>query len=296
MEFDIIIPTAFREYTFLKKVIPYIEKNLSPRYIWIIANGKKSCYIPKAIQRNPHCKIVDENKLINDLTYWRICELIKKHGMSDYRPGWYFQQFLKFAFALSDYCTTEYYLSWDADTIPIRDIPMFSHQNVPYFSMKHEHHQPYFDTIRNLLSMDRVNSHSYIAEHMLFKKEYVEELIHEIYCSEIDGNDWIAKIINAISPSAHCGFSEFETYGTFILNRHPDAYIERELPSLRYGGFIRGRFIDHKILSQMTLDLSVVSFEAYHIPPFPWSVLVNWQMKYLRRKEMLINRFHAILK
>ena len=222
--------------------------------------------------------------------------LLKKHGMSDYRPGWYFQQFLKFAFALSDYCTTEYFLSWDADTIPIRDIPMFSHQNVPYFSMKHEHHQPYFDTIRNLLSMNRVNSHSYIAEHMLFKKEYVEELIHEINCSEIDGNDWIAKIINAISPSAHCGFSEFETYGTFILNRHPDAYVERELPSLRYGGFIRGRFIDHKILSQMTLDLSVVSFEAYHIPPFPWSVLVNWHMKYLRRKEMLINRFHAILK
>ena len=296
MEFDIIIPTAFREYSFLKKVIPYIERNLSPRYIWIIANGNKSCYIPKAIQRNPHCKIVDENTLTNGLTYWRICELIRKHGMSDYRPGWYFQQFLKFAFALSDYCTTEYFLSWDADTIPIRDIPMFSHQNVPYFSMKHEHHQPYFDTIRNLLSMNRVNSHSYIAEHMLFKKEYVEELIHEINCSEIDGNDWIAKIINAISPSAHCGFSEFETYGTFILNRHPDAYVERELPSFRYGGFIRGRFIDHKILSQMTLDLSVVSFEAYHIPPFPWSVLVNWHMKYLRRKEMLINRFHAILK
>ena len=223
MEFDIIIPTAFREYSFLKKVIPYIERNLSTRYIWIIANGNKSCYIPKAIQRNPHCKIVDENTLTNGLTYWRICELIRKHGMSDYRPGWYFQQFLKFAFALSDYCTTEYFLSWDADTIPIRDIPMFSHQNVPYFSMKHEHHQPYFDTIRNLLSMNRVNSHSYIAEHMLFKKEYVEELIHEINCSEIDGNDWIAKIINAISPSAHCGFSEFETYGTFILNRHPDA-------------------------------------------------------------------------
>ena len=111
MEFDIIIPTAFREYSFLKKVIPYIERNLSPRYIWIIANGNKSCYIPKAIQRNPHCKIVDENTLTNGLTYWRICELIRKHGMSDYRPGWYFQQFLKFAFALSDYYTTEYYLS-----------------------------------------------------------------------------------------------------------------------------------------------------------------------------------------
>ena len=127
---------------------------------------------------------------------------------------------------------------------------------------------------------------------MLFHKDYVKELIHEINCSEIDGNDWIAKIINAISPSVHCGFSEFETYGTFVLNRHPESYAERELPSLRYGGFICGRFIDRKILSQMTLDVSVVSFEAYHIPPFPWSLLVTWQMKYLRQKEIIINRLH----
>ena len=141
MEFDIIIPTAFREYTFLKKVIPYIEKNLSPRYIWIIVNGWKSRFLPKSIQRNPRCRIVDENALTNGLTYGRICALLKKHGMSDYRPGWYFQQFLKFAFALSDYCTTDYYLSWDADTIPIREITIFSPQDKPYFSMKHEHQQ-----------------------------------------------------------------------------------------------------------------------------------------------------------
>ena len=293
MEFDIIIPTAFREYSFLKKVIPYIEKNLSPRYIWIIVNGWKSRFLPKSIQRNPRCRIVDENALTNGLTYGRICALLKKHGMSDYRPGWYFQQFLKFAFALSDYCTTDYYLSWDADTIPIREINIFSPQDKPYFSMKHEHHQPYFDTIHNLLSLEKQNSYSYIAEHMLFHKDYVKELVQEIESSvKVEGEDWIEKTINSISPSDHCGFSEFETYGTFVLNRHPESYVERELPSLRYGGFIRGRFIDRKILSQMTLDVSVVSFEAYHIPPFPWSLWVTWQMKYLRQKEIIINRLH----
>ena len=121
---------------------------------------------------------------------------------------------------------------------------------------------------------------------------YVKELVHEIESSvKVEGEDWIEKTINSISPSAHCGFSEFETYGTFVLNRHPNVYVERELPSLRYGGFIRGRFIDRKILSQMTLDVSVVSFEAYHIPPFPWSLLVTWQVKYRRQKEIIINRY-----
>ncbi len=32
----------------------------------------------------------------------------------------------------------------------------------------------------------------------------------------LGGEDWIEKIINAVEPGVSNGFSEFETYGSFV--------------------------------------------------------------------------------
>ena len=43
--------------------------------------------------------------------------------------NWYYQQFLKMAYART--CPSEYYLCWDSDTIPLRKISMFDENKKP---------------------------------------------------------------------------------------------------------------------------------------------------------------------
>ena len=72
------------------------------------------------------------------------------------------------AFSLSPYCKCDYYLSWDADTIPLRRLSFFRDEH-PLFSQKQERHIPYFETLFNLLHLKPFNDFSFITEHMVFK-------------------------------------------------------------------------------------------------------------------------------
>ena len=289
MKYDIIIPTIFRDYPFLRKIIQYIYKNLDPDNIYIITNGKKSQYLPQIVHEK--CIVLDEDALLKDLSIKRVYHLLYTYEKDHSRPGWYFQQFLKMAFALTEFCKNEYYLSWDSDTLPLQHIDFFDAERHPLFTMKSEHHQPYFNSIKRLLNIDEHNSKSYIAEHMLFNREIMKEVILKIEQSTITGSDWIEKIINSIDKQEFCGFSEFETYGNFCATNYPNVYHERELATFRYGGYIQGRFISDEILEALAFDLSIVTFEAYHTPPFPWGTLCNWYNWYIKKRERAIDKW-----
>lgn len=283
MEYNIIIPVAFKDYPFLKKTINYIEKNLSPDTIFIITNYDLSCCIPCSIRKHSHCVILDENELIPHLSYRRIDTILHRHTQVPVHIGWYYQQLLKIGFALSDYCNTAYYLSWDADTLPLCKIDFFTHDGHPFFTMKDEHHAPYFESINHLFGIKRYNKQSYIAEHMMFNKDIIADFISQIANSAVEGNTWFEKIINSTNPNEPYGFSEFETYGNFCYNKYPDLYKERLLSGFRYGGFISGRFINERILRTLSFDISTISFEIYHIPPFPWNIASWLYDKYLKK-------------
>lgn len=296
MKYNIILPVAFKDYPFLKKTIGYIEKNLSPDKIYVITNYEMSCCIPAYIRKHSKCTILDENELIPNLNYKKINILLNQHKNVSVHTGWYYQQFLKIGFALSKYCNTEYYLSWDADTLPINKINFFTNNGHPFFTMKDEHHAPYFETINKLFGVSRFNKQSYIAEHMMFNQEIMKDLIAQIAHSSVKGNTWFEKIIYSTNPNEPYSFSEFETYGNFCLNKYPGLYKERLLPGFRYGGFITGRFINDRILRSLSFDLFTISFETYHVPPFPWSI-VSWLYdKYLQKIKYREYRIKTLLK
>ena len=50
--------------------------------------------------------------------------------------------------------------------------------------MKSEHHQPYFDTIEKLFNISKTNSKSYIAEHMMFNRKIMNQLVNDIENNE----------------------------------------------------------------------------------------------------------------
>jgi hypothetical protein len=252
-------------------------------------------FLSKEITEDDKCIILDENCLVEGLSLDIIQDRFKELNRTLSRAGWYFQQFLKMAFALSEYCDTNYYLSWDSDTIPLRKINFFDEKGIPYFTMKTEHHDPYFVAIERLLRITKTNSRSYIAENMMFNKSIMIDLINTIQSnSHLTGKTWFEKIIYALEPESvsPMGFSEFETYGNYCMTYYPYHYIERTLPSLRAGGLIQGRFVSDRILTHLSFDQATASFEIYDRPPFPWGKFSYWYARWQRRKELIIRKWY----
>ena len=294
MMYNIIIPVIYRDYSFLKTTIKYIHKYLLPKSIYIITDIRFKRFLPKEILSDKSCIVIDENSVIEGLDINKIKGIFEKLNRERIGVGWYYQQFLKMAFSLSRYCDTDYYLSWDSDTIPLRKIDFFNEKGKPYFTMKSEYHKPYFVAIERLLGITKTNNRSYIAENMLFNKDIMEELINRIQSNDqLKGNSWYEKIIYALEPEtvSPMGFSEFETYGNYCFNYHPLVYEERMLPSFRKGGLIQGRLVTEKILDQLGFDQVTASFEIYDRPPFPWGILAYWYARWQRRKELLIRKW-----
>ena len=192
----------------------------------IIAPNTSNISIP-----NISSSIINEDFLVpND----EIIKIFNIRGINETnRIGWYEQQFLKMSYSLI--CKKEYYLIWDADTIPIKKVNMFENR-YPIFDIKSEHHQPYFITIGHLLPNLRFSKFSYISEHMIIKTEFMKNLIEQIEKNtNIKGKNFWEKIIMSIDKKEiiHSGFSEFETYGSFVDTYYPNYYKHREWPSRR---------------------------------------------------------------
>ena len=94
MLYDIIIPVAFRDYIFLKKTIKYIKKNLNANHIYIITHTDMLDIMPSSIKKDSRCIIIDENAVIDSISFNKIKDLLIKYQYKDQRVGWYLQQFI----------------------------------------------------------------------------------------------------------------------------------------------------------------------------------------------------------
>ncbi len=179
--------------------------------------------------------------------------------------GWYYQQFLKMQY--SAICKDEYYMVWDGDTIPCRQINMFSPETgQPYFDLKYEHHPEYFETIGKILpGFGKVIERSFISEHMIFRCDIMQNLIKDIEKNDsIPGTRFWEKIINAIPPEkiGDSCFSEFETYGTYVALRYMNVYKLREWHSFRLGAsFFEMDKICDRDFEWLAVDFDAISFE-----------------------------------
>lgn len=177
--------------------------------------------------------------------------------------GWYYQQFLKMKYAAI--CEDDYYLCWDADTVPLKHIDMFSDTGKPYLDVKTECQGRYFITIDRLFHFGKIIGKSFISEHMLFKKAFMLEMIKEIEETSFAGSAFYEKILSAAgSDNISLGFSEFETYGTYVGMRHSSAYMLRDWKSFRNINF----FVDISNVTQEDLewlakDYQAATFEKY---------------------------------
>lgn len=271
MKIDIVIPVGYKDIYFVHKVIKYSFKCIiGVENIYILTNKRFFKSIRNTIKKYNHVFLIDENELIDGLTFSNIGEMLKRHK-KDISVGWYYQQLLKFAFGISKYVDKPY-LTWDADTLPIASLK-FIEEGHPFFTIKTEYNPNYFTTIERLLNLKKTNDFSYIAEHMVFIPQIVSRMLKDIEKSNISGDHWFEKIINAGDYStALPTFSEFETYGTYINTYYPELYRLRHLNTFRHGGLLRGRWVSDKLLRKLSFDVDIISFEITDMPLFPYNI------------------------
>ena len=268
--FELILLTIERDLPVLSIGLPYIIRFIKPSSIRIIAS---STCLERArelgLNRCTGASIdfLDEDKVVPGLDIALVRKLIVERDGEGSRAGWYFKQILNLAYSLREE-TSPYYLTWDADSIPVRGISFFDPDGRVYMTMKKENHAPYFTTSMNLIGIGKVAERSFIAEHMMFERDHVRALL-----KRIDGNDSptgasIAKrVIESIAAEdlSGSGFAEYEIYGSFMFATARKRIALRTLPSLRHGTAFFSRSPSDAQLFALSRRYYWTSFEDWQI-------------------------------
>ncbi|OQB94693.1 MAG: hypothetical protein BWX81_02341 [Spirochaetes bacterium ADurb.Bin110] len=240
----------------------------------------------------PVIEYLDEDTVVPGLSLAAVKHCIQAHGGNGDRAGWYFKQLLLLAYATQP-SPYRYYLVWDTDTIPVRPLSFFDETSRVLMTTKKELHATYFRTMERLIGIGKVAHDSFIAEHMMFERPHVLRLLacimnhvsindsendaHKESCNEFfntlldapkffDAQKFIEAIISAIEPEEldASGFSEYETYGSFMYHTARERIALRELPSMRLGSSFFDRPPTTKQLFALSRHYYWASFEAWH--------------------------------
>ena len=146
-------------------------------------------------------------------------------GSQSNRSGWLFQQLIKLSGRVG---TCQHYLCIDADHVLIRPHVFLTQDNKTVFYMSYEEHQPYYDNIHRLLPDLVLDKLSYVDHKMLFDKLQVERLHQAL--TQGTGLSWTDVVLKSYDRSSFAGFSEFELYGNFVVDKVQRPWLQKRLP------------------------------------------------------------------
>lgn len=207
-----------------------------------------------------------------DLTLWDENELLPEFPLKELRSlpfpfmpqgaGWYYQQFLKFAFhKVSN--SDRHYLIWDADTVLLRPIQLIDAEGRAIYTKANEHHSPYFQTFERLFGFPARREFSFISQHQVIDKAILREMLAEIEDRNPSSQNWARAIMNNLQGEGSNLFSEYETYGHYAKSKHPNSMVYRELQWTRNGERLAGFPPDPLKLKELSETYSFAAFEAY---------------------------------
>lgn len=144
-QLPVVIPISEKDADNLQKNLPFFLKYLPCDTLTVIGSAK----VGERFGGDPRVRFVCEDSLYEGMTFARIKTILEQRDPgAGRRTGWYFQQFLKMAYALC--CEAKAYLVWDGDTLPLRKLT-FEENGKYLFNLKEEYHLPYFATMQKLI-------------------------------------------------------------------------------------------------------------------------------------------------
>ena len=258
--YDILLPVSEAHIEQFKINYEFINKNLGHDKIVVICTEKTREQL-----KDFDVEFLNEDEILEGMTLASVREIMIKRGGNPQRAGWYLKQLLNMYYAFV--CQKNYYLVWDADTIPVKPIYFLNRRGEMFFNMKTEHHLPYFETIKKFfgdtLKFMQPPNPSFISEGMIIKSDIMRELL-----TEMGGKNFWRNILNAIDSKdlSGSGFSEFETYGTYLVNKYPQLYKSRPLNTRRDGATVFKRILSPQELELLPYD--TISFENNQLANF----------------------------
>jgi hypothetical protein len=202
----------------------------------------------------------DENSLLSGITMKQLRELPLPFFPKG--AGWYFQQFLKFAFV--DVSNSDaHYLIWDADTVLLKPIDLFDTKGRPYYTKAAEHHRPYFETFQQLFGVPAVRDFSFISQHQMIHKPILRQMLAEIEERNPESRHWVWAVMSNLRGDGSNLFSEYETYGHYAKWKCPESMAFRELSWTRNGERLAGYPPDPTKLKALSTDYSFAAFETF---------------------------------
>lgn len=82
--------------------------------------------------------------------------------------------------------------------------------------------------------------------------------------THLKGHDFCEKVLNVVAETGYTqlAFSEFETYGTYVLNRCPEVYELRDWKSLRRGAwYFEKQQLNQELSEWLAGYYDAISFE-----------------------------------
>ena len=184
------------------------------------------------------------------------------HRVFPLMTGWYLQQLLKYSYAFEN-TEDDYFLIWDADTVPLQSMEFFDEQGRMLIVPAEEYNGPYFETYRNLLGEEPNREYSFIAQHLVVQKSVLRQMLQQM--TDRAGRelrDWPDVIADGLRGEGNNLFSEYETYGHYLKNHCPERMALRPLPWLREGTEMCGLHPKEKVISQLAEKYAYATFES----------------------------------
>jgi hypothetical protein len=219
--FDIVIPCHPKDKENLVQTVKSLRNLSNKRKIYIISPDKIDL------------GVTDEYHYISDSsfdTYFTVHE-IKKRWLTEcpkfsYRSSWIYQQLIKlFCYKVIE-DLTESFIFLDSDTMILRDINFDT--NKFQFSIPQENHIGYKKSYKCMTGLDAENF-SFIYHHMVFKKEYLDEMVN--YIEKLHGKKFFEVLLDSIDYTDPSAFAEQELYGNWVYAKHREICEHRQLKS-----------------------------------------------------------------
>ncbi len=221
--------------------------------------------------------LLDEDDIIEGVDLFFVKKVLEERIGINERAGWYFQQFIKMAVSKEIIDLASFYLLWDSDTLMLDYITFFDSNNRVLINPKKEYHKPYFDVMKKIIGLDKKVNFSFISEHLMINKNYMQELINIIQKNAPENVLWVKFILDSIDDDSlsGSGFSEYEIYGNFISVKYKNSYSCRSLKSTRNGANFYGINPDKYDIFYLTkFNYKIVTFEHWQ-PSFEFFILIN---------------------
>ncbi len=213
MKYDLVFPVAPKDYNKVvySKQIAEFHLNPAPDNVYIVS--KHDLNIPDTIW-------INEDKCL-PITVNDISKLVE-------RPPWIFQQMIKLC---QNFTKNENYLCMDSDVFLKKDIDVFNgYRTLFYNNSREQHHERYFNFMKDAYNLDKVVEHTFIADFMTYNKGICREINDTVF-------SLLEKINKFLPETNKYLLAEQELYGNYCMKNYPDLFEIVPLKTFMYGRY-----------------------------------------------------------